>query len=166
MLTASELDENRGNPLDTLEVLVTQNEWPYERLGNEEIVAAVAAEWCDFHLRYIWLADKNILQSSGQLDIRVQDKKRADVLELITQINERLDMGHFSIWVDDETTMFRHSFVPATNGADVVASCDLVTRTIIAEIDRYFPVFQFVIWGGKNPAEAIEAAMLETVGTA
>ena len=166
MLSISELDENMGNPLDTLEILVTQNEWPYERLGNDEIVAAVAADWCDFHLRYIWLSDKNILQCSGQLDIRVQDKKRGDILELITQLNERLDMGHFAIWADDETIMFRHSFVPATNGADVVAACDLVTRTIIAEINRYFPVFQFVLWGGKKPHEAIEAAMLETVGTA
>ncbi len=166
MLTVPEMDENKINPLDTLEILVGQNEWPYERLGDEEIVAAVSAEWCDFHLRYIWLSDKNLLLCSGQLDIRVHDKKRAPVVELITQLNERLDMGHFSIWSDDDTIMFKHSFLPATNGADVVASCDHVTRTILAEINRYFPVFQFVIWGGKTPSEAIDAAMLETVGNA
>lgn len=45
-------------------------------------------------------------------------------------------------------------------------SCEMVTRTIIAEINRYFPVFQFVIWGGKSPSDAIEAAMLETIGNA
>jgi hypothetical protein len=26
--------------------------------------------------------------------------------------------------------------------------------------------FQFVLWGGKSPAEALEAAMLECVGEA
>ena len=34
------------------------------------------------------------------------------------------------------------------------------------EINRYFPVFQFVIWGGKSPSDAIESAMLETLGNA
>ena len=56
MLSTEELQEGQANPLDTLEVMVSQNEWPYERLGNEEIVAAVTGEWCDFHLRYIWLS--------------------------------------------------------------------------------------------------------------
>ncbi len=166
MLTVSELDEERGNPLDSLEILVAQNEWPYERLGSDEMVAAITAKWCDFHLRYLWMADRNILQCYGQMDIRVHDEKRADILELTTQINERLDMGHFAIWSEDDTIMFRQSFVPATNAADVASASDLVTRTVIAEIDRYYPVFQFVIWGGKSPVEAIEAAMLETQGNA
>lgn len=166
MLSTPELGDESNNLLDTLEILVGQNEWPYERLGDEEIVAGITGEWCDFHLRYIWLADKNILQCAAQLDVRVHDEKRVDVLEVITQINERLDMGYFSVWSDDETIMFRHSFVPPTNGADIVATSDLVTRTVVAEINRYFPVFQFVIWGGKSANDAIEAAMLETVGNA
>lgn len=166
MLSVDELSDDRNNPLDILEFIVSENEWPYERLGDEEIVAAVSGQWCDFHMRYIWLADRNILQCAGQLDIRVQGKKRADIFEVITQINERLDMGYFTIWSDEETIMFRHSIVPPTNGADTTASCDLVNRTIVAEIDRYYPVFQFVIWGGKSPAEAIEATMLETIGNA
>jgi len=36
----------------------------------------------------------------------------------------------------------------------------------ITECERFYPAFQFVIWGGKSPAEAIAAAMLETVGEA
>ncbi|MEZ5759231.1 MAG: YbjN domain-containing protein [Emcibacteraceae bacterium] len=166
MLSTEELHEGQANPLDTLEVMVSQNEWPYERLGNEEIVAAVIGEWCDFHMRYIWLSDKNILQFSGQLDIKVHERKRGAVLEVMARINERLDMGHFGIWSDDETLMFRHSLIPPTIGIDVSNICDLVTRTVIAEINRYYPVFQFVIWGGKSPSEAIEAAMLETIGNA
>jgi len=166
MLSVPELDETNINPLDTLEILVAENEWPYERMGNEEIVAAVTGEWCDFHLRFIWQPETNILQCAGQLDVRVHDKNRTNVLEAITKINDRIEMGHFSVWSDDDTLMFKHSFFAASNGADVMAACDFVTRTIIAEINKYFPVFQFVIWGGKTPNEALEAAMLETVGNA
>ncbi|MGH6959444.1 MAG: YbjN domain-containing protein, partial [Dongiaceae bacterium] len=35
-----------------------------------------------------------------------------------------------------------------------------------SECERFFPAFQFVLWGGKSPEEALAAAMLETVGEA
>ncbi|MDG1997363.1 MAG: YbjN domain-containing protein [Emcibacteraceae bacterium] len=166
MLSVSELSEERVNPLDTLELIVSHNEWPYERLGNEEIVAAITGDWCDFHMRYLWLDDQNILQCAGQMDVKVHDKKRTDILELITTLNERIEMGHFSIWSDDNSIMFRHAMVIPSNAADVTAACEHTTRAVIAEINRYFPVLQFVIWGDKSPEDAIEAAMLETVGNA
>ena len=34
------------------------------------------------------------------------------------------------------------------------------------ECERFYPAFQFVIWGGKSPADAMAAAMLETMGEA
>ncbi|MBT6032533.1 MAG: hypothetical protein HOH19_08150 [Kordiimonadaceae bacterium] len=166
MLSVDELSDDKSNPLDILEFIVGQNEWPYERMGDEEIVAAITGEWCDFHMRYLWMADKNILQCAGQLDVRVTAKFRPNILEAITMINERLDMGYFSIWSDDNSIMFRSSFVPSTDANDTAQACDIVTKTIFAEINRYFPVFQFIIWGGKTPEDAIEATMLETVGNA
>jgi hypothetical protein len=34
------------------------------------------------------------------------------------------------------------------------------------ECERFYPVFQFVLWGGKSPAEAISAALIDTAGEA
>lgn len=166
MLSVSELSEDQANPLDSLELLVSENEWPYERIGNDEIVAAISGQWCDFHLRYIWLAEQNILQTVAQLDLRVLEKKRSEIIELIIKINDRIDLGHFGIWDNDNTVLFNHSTVIPDIGADVTTSCDLVTKRILEELDRYYPVFQFVTWAGKTAEEAIEAAMLETVGNA
>jgi hypothetical protein len=36
----------------------------------------------------------------------------------------------------------------------------------IEECERFYPVFQFVLWGGKTPAEAIESALIDTYGEA
>jgi hypothetical protein len=36
----------------------------------------------------------------------------------------------------------------------------------IDECERFYPVFQFVLWGGKSPAEALSAALIETHGEA
>ena len=36
----------------------------------------------------------------------------------------------------------------------------------ITECERFYPAFQFVLWGGKSPKDALDAAMLECVGEA
>jgi hypothetical protein len=42
----------------------------------------------------------------------------------------------------------------------------LLVESAIDECERFYPVFQFVLWGGKTPAEAIAAALIETQGEA
>ena len=36
----------------------------------------------------------------------------------------------------------------------------------LTECERFFPAFQFVLWGGKSPGDALAAAMLDCVGEA
>ena len=36
----------------------------------------------------------------------------------------------------------------------------------LSECERFFPAFQFVIWGGKGASEALDASMFETMGEA
>ena len=36
----------------------------------------------------------------------------------------------------------------------------------VGECDRFFPAFQFVLWGGRSAQDALDSAMLETVGEA
>ncbi len=59
-----------------------------------------------------------------------------------------------------QTTLLRGS-----HGASVEQLEDLV-EIALSECERFYPAFQFVIWGGKTPAEAVSAALLDTVGEA
>ena len=160
------LEETGGNPLDILEMIISQNEWPYERAGDEEITVAVTGEWCDFHIRFFWLMEENMLQSAGMLDMRVPDSKRANMLEVMNLVNERLVLGHFSIWTEDNTVMFRSTQMLTGSLQDTIHVCEQITQVILGECNRYYPVFQFVLWAGKSPREALEAALLDTVGRA
>ena len=36
----------------------------------------------------------------------------------------------------------------------------------VEECDRFYPAFQFVLWGDKTPAEALDAAMVDAAGEA
>ena len=43
---------------------------------------------------------------------------------------------------------------------------ELLVETAVDECERFYPVFQFVLWGGKSPSEALSAALIETHGEA
>jgi hypothetical protein len=42
----------------------------------------------------------------------------------------------------------------------------MVVEAAIEECDRFYPVFQFILWGDKTPAEALTAAMVDAAGEA
>ena len=168
------LIEDNHNPLDVLETLAAHYDWPYERLGDHEFMAAVSGAWSDFHIRYYWLQDENILQAAGMLDVKIPRDKQAQILEAINLVNENLAMGHFSVWSEDQSIMFRHSHMldmhdEADSGSYQKicgAVCEKITEAILGECNKYFPVFQYVLWAGKSAEEALQAALIETVGQA
>ncbi|MFX4658512.1 hypothetical protein ABTA71_19765, partial [Acinetobacter baumannii] len=51
-------------------------------------------------------------------------------------------------------------------GTMSLGTAELLVESAIDECERFYPVFQFVLWGGKTPAEAMAAAMTETQGEA
>ena len=43
---------------------------------------------------------------------------------------------------------------------------ETLVEAAIEECERFYPVFQFVLWADKTPQEAIAAALIETQGEA
>ena len=62
--------------------------------------------------------------------------------------------------------VYRHAILlRGASGASSESLEDLVDIAL-TECERFFPAFQFVLWGGKNPTDALAAAMLDCVGEA
>ena len=155
-----------ANPLDVVEQIVLANDWLFDRLSDDEIAAEVSGSGCVYHMWFAWRPEREMLHFSCAFDVKVPDNRRDAVYPLLSMINERMPMGHFNLWSDDGMVMFRQSIL-LRGGFGVSAELvhDLIERAL-EDCERYFPPFQFVIWGGKTPAEAIEAAILETEGEA
>jgi hypothetical protein len=155
------------NPLDIIEQVFDNSGWPYDRVGEEEISATVSGDWCDYHLRFFWREDGRVLQTACMFDVKVPDAKRGAVYETLALINERMWLGHFEVWKDDGVLLFRHASIKEDEGCITgLDLCETLIETALSECERYYPVFQFVIWAGKSPSEAIETAMLDPVGNA
>ena len=153
-----------SNPIDLIEEVIAGKEWIYDRRCETELAVESPGTWCDYGMFFAWSEDLNALHFSCALDMRVQSKLMGHVYELLAKLNERLWMGHFAIWVEEGIPMFRHT-VRLNDRVDTDAIGELM-KLAMAECERYYPAFQFVIWGGRTAEDAIASSLLDTVGEA
>jgi hypothetical protein len=163
-----ELERDTSAPIDMLEHYFSAHNWGYERSGEEEIVANFQGSWAQYELRAIWREEDSVLQFLALPDIRVASDKRAAVYETIGLINEQLWLGHFELWANSGLVLFRHATLleGEERGTLTLPHAETLVEAAIEECERFYPVFQFVLWAGKTPQEAIAAALIETQGEA
>ena len=153
-------------PLDIIEEGVTNQGWHLSRICEEEITAIYQGRWCDYSLHFAWSDEIYAINFTCAFDIRIPAKKNTAINNLLALINDKLWLGHFGVWQDEALPMYRHAF-PLRGVDNLVPQQveDLLDNAITA-CEKFYPAFQYVIWGGKNPKQAIEASILEPIGEA
>ena len=167
MSASLHLDRDRStNPLDILEQIIAANEWAFERRSDGEMAAEAPGKWCDYGLHFSWSHEISAMAFTCAFDMKVPADRREKLYELLALANDRLWIGHFGIEAEDGVPVFRHSvLLRGAPGASAESLEDMVDIAI-TECERFFPAFQFVLWGGKAPAEALAASLIETRGEA
>ena len=90
------------------------------------------------------------------------------IYETLGLINEQLWIGHFEMWASSGMLLFRHAALLDSNAEPILSldQAETLVEAAIDECERFYPVFQFVLWADKTPQEAIAAALIETQGEA
>ena len=160
-------DEDDG-PIDVLESYFDAHGWSSERVGPDEVIATVPGSWTQYELRGVWREADRVLQFLALPDIRVAADKRAAIYETIGLVNEQLWLGHFELWSSNGMLLFRHAALLDLTGDTPLTpeQAGTLAEAAVDECERFYPVFQFVLWGGKSPADALAAALIETHGEA
>ena len=154
------------NPLDLLEEIVGANDWAFDRASIDELAVEISGRWCDYRLYFLWQEDLGALHFSCLLESRVPVEKRREVSLLLALLNEKMWLGHFDLSSDDGTPMFRHTLLVRGAGGVSVEQMEDLVEVALGESERFFPAFQFVIWGGKSAEEAVAASLLDVQGEA
>ena len=153
------------DPLDVLEQVAAVRDWPYDRAEDGDVAIFVGGRWTDYHLTFSWREEMRALHFVCALDLRVPVRKRNEVYALIGRLNERLWLGHFELASEDGAVLFRHA-LPLGGNNLAPGQCEDLIDLAVDACERFYPAFQFVVWAGKTPEEAVEAAMFETRGEA
>ena len=126
----------------------------------------VAGRWTDYQVSFTWVPEIEALHLACAFDLKVPERRRAEVLALISQVNEQLWLGHFDLWSQDGVVMFRHALVLAGGVQASGRQCEVLLDAAIDACERYYQAFQFVVWAGTSAREAMDAAVFETSGEA
>ena len=171
MILSEEADQDErddGAPIEMLEQYFEARGWACERAGEGEIIASATGSWAQYELRGVWRSEDQVLQFLAFPDIKVGADKRSAIYETLGLVNEQLWLGHFELWSGSGLVVFRYSTLLDTSDDDGLSfeQAEAIAEAALEECERFYPVFQFVLWGGKSPAEAITAALIDTAGEA
>jgi hypothetical protein len=153
------------NPVDLVEQVASINDWQFERT-EDEITMTVGGVWSEYDVSLSWMEDFEALHLACAFDLKITENRMLEATKLIGRINEQLLIGHFDLWLDDGSVMFRHSLL-LNGGVDPTAEqLECLLSSALESCERYFQAFQFVVWAGKNSQEALDAVLFETHGNA
>lgn len=155
-----------ARPIDVVEHALAVREHPYERASEDELVTEVLCSWCDLRVWCTWNSSRNILMFSWGFGTKVHEYMYQSIHTLLALANERIQLGHFDLCRHEGVVSFRHGLLLAgvseLSSAQIESLFDLAVR----ECERFYPALQSVLWAGKTPTEAVEAAMFDTIGQA
>ncbi len=160
-------EEVLADPMDMIEAIVgSDDRFSVARADDGDVQFCFQGVWTEA-AGYFSLRDElpAVLYTLG-FDLMAAPDRRTDAMRLAAMINENLWLGHFDVWSDDGSIVFRHS-LPMI-GRDELSAGE-VQALLAAGLDaaeRFYPAFKFVIEQGHSPEEAVAAAMFETAGEA
>ena len=99
-------------------------------------------------------------------DLKVPERRRGEVLQLVSLVNEQLWLGHFDLWSSESVVMYRHGMLLSGGAEPTEEQAVALIKAAIDACERYYQAFQFVVWAGKSAKDGLEGAMLETMGEA
>jgi hypothetical protein len=159
-------EDRQSNPVDVIEHIAALNDWAFERAGDDEITISVAGDWCDYHVSFSWMIEKEAVHLACAFDLKVPEPRKMEILRLISGVNEQLWIGHFDLWSKEGVIMYRQALLLSGGAEPTSAQIESLLLTAIEACERYFQAFQFVVWAGKLADEALATVMFETVGEA
>ncbi|HEX5643906.1 MAG TPA: YbjN domain-containing protein [Erythrobacter sp.] len=153
-------------PVEMLAALFEARGWPFEITSEDELTGEVQGSWAKYQLKAIWRSEDNVLQLLCLPDIRVGQDKLKQAYELLALVNEQMWLGHFDIWSNGSVLLYRHGALLGDQGLLSIDQAQALVEIAIDECDRFYPAFQFVLWGDKSPKSALEAALVDAAGEA
>lgn len=152
-------------PLDMLAQLFDAHGWPFEYVGEDEVCGEIRGSWTTYQMRCIWRREDQVLQLLCLPEIRVPDNKLQQAYELLALANEQVWIGHFDIWSQGGVLLYRHALMLG-DGTLGIETAQGAVDSAVNECDRFYPAFQFVLWGDKSPRNALAAALVDAAGEA
>jgi hypothetical protein len=147
-------------------VIASDDRFSAERADDGDVQFCFKGTWSDAAGYFSYRHELPALIFTLGFDLQADAATMTPAARLAALINENLWLGHFDVWSDDGSIIFRHS-APMI-GRDEISPGEVqaLLAAALDAADRFYPAFKYVVEGGVSPDEAVAAAMFEVVGQA
>lgn len=155
-----------SHPIDIVETLAEDNDWDFDRVGENQIAMAVVGQWRTYSITLAWSQHDETLRLITSFEMEPPADRHAELYELLNHANDLCWAGAFTFWAAQNLMVFRYGLV-LSGGQE--ASADQINTMIgaaVASAERFYPAFQLVSWGDSTPREALQVAIAEAYGRA
>ncbi len=158
------------SPIDDIETFVMTTHWHYDRMNSHELIIHIKGQYCEYQVTNTWIEHSDILHTAFSFSIGLSKEimsapREHALLKLLSLMNESLQIGHFDLWREENAIVWRYGQFLSEHHL----SSDSLSRLFRMAIDtceRHYPAFQFVLWAGHSPVDALHFVLFETIGQA
>ena len=159
--------EDTADPMDTVEaVIASDDRFNAERGEDGDIHFSFKSTWGESAGYFSHRRELPALLFTLGFEIQAPKSRLTEAQRLAAKINENLWRGHFDVWSDDGTIIFRHAMPMIGREEISVGEVQAMLAAALDAADRFQPAFSFLVLAGLSAEEAAEAALFETAGEA
>lgn len=176
MSTMTQLDlySDVANPLDSVEEIMVNNDWVYDRQADDELTVQISGSHGEHFLRLLWQEEFSAVQLCCMPDITIAPDKADMAAQTLQAINSGLWLGHFDLQKDKDgppdgqadfiicfrqTSLFRGNI--ENSG---LAHMEDVIDIALAECERYYHTLELLTRTQSYEPHTLALAMMETAG--
>ncbi len=170
-MSLQEIDpfDELSNPLDSVEEILTANDWIFNRQTDDELNVQVTGRHGGIYdMHFFWQEEFGAMQFTCKMgEIDIPEDKMTLVSQAMRKINSNLWLGHFDFLEEQRIPRFRHTCLfRGMHGASGAEHIEDLVDIALAECERFFSAFDLI----SRPKQADEAllslAMMDTSGEA
>ena len=155
------------DPLDVVEAIISSDDrFDVERAEDGDVQFSFDGPWAGAAGYFSYREELPALLFTLGFDLRAPRARIGDAAKLAALINENLWLGHFDVWSDDGSVIFRHSLPMIGREEISMGEVQALLAAALDAADRFYPAFAYLLQSDRTPEEAAKAAMFETAGEA
>lgn len=154
------------HPIDIVEHLAEHHDWDFDRIGDDQIAMAVEGQWRTYSITLAWSGYDETLRLVCTFEMDPPEDQMGGLYELLNAMNDQCWAGAFTYWAEQKLMVYRYGLVLAGGQVASPEQIDTMINAAVLSAERYYPAIQLLVWGGRTPREAMQAAIAEAYGRA
>ncbi|GAA6199394.1 YbjN domain-containing protein [Aquicoccus sp. SU-CL01552] len=154
------------HPIDIVEHIAEHHDWDFDRIGDDQIAMAVEGQWRTYSITLAWSGYDETLRLVCTFEMDPPEDQMGGLYELLNAMNDQCWAGAFTYWAEQKLMVYRYGLVLAGGQVASPDQIDTMINAAVLSAERYYPAIQLLVWGGRTPHQAMQAAIAEAYGRA